>query len=162
LFANQLLTRENLPLLVVGGLVGCLVSLLGFLLYTKSRSARPSATPKKKLPSVHDPFVQGGTTERRTSLRRKGTLVEIQLRDAEARTDLGTAWVTDRSMGGLCVTVDEEVDPGCVFSVRAVKAPMAAPWVQLEVKSCRHKDGKWELGCQFVRQPTWNVLMTFG
>jgi hypothetical protein len=162
LLANQLLTKENLPLLIVGALVGCLVSLLGFLLYTKSRTPRTSSQPKKPLPSIRDPFVQGGTSERRTSLRRKGTLVEVQLRDAEARADLGTGWVTDRSMGGLCVTVEGEVEPGEVFSVRAVKAPTSAPWVQLEVKSCRLKDGKWELGCQFVRQPTWNVLMLFG
>lgn len=162
LLANQLLTNENLPLLIVGALVGCLVSLLGFLLYSKTRPPRRQRQAKQPLRSVRDPFVQGGTSERRTSLRRKGTLVEVQLRDAAARTDLGNGWVTDRSMGGLCVTVEEEVEPGEILSVRAVKAPMAVPWVQLEVRSCRLKDGKWELGCRFVRQPTWNVLMLFG
>lgn len=162
LLANQLLTNENLPLLIVGALVGCLISLLGFLLYSMACAPRRQRQSKKPLPSIRDPFAQGGTSERRTSLRRKGTLVEVQLRDAAARTDLGTGWVTDRSMGGLCVTVEEEVEPGAIFSIRAVTAPMAVPWVQLEVKSCRLKDGKWELGCQFVRQPTWNVLMLFG
>lgn len=161
--ANQLFTHDNLPLLIVGALVGCLVSLVGFLIFTKTRGARPLPPAGKPARAQRrDPFVQGSTNERRTSLRRKGTLVEVQLRDASARADLGTGWVTDRSMGGLCVTVDGEVEPGAVFSVRTVKAPVSAPWVQLEVKSCRLKDGKWELGCQFIRQPTWNVLMLFG
>ena len=41
-------------------------------------------------------------------------------------------------------------------------APPEVPWVDVQVKSVRIKENTWELGCQFTRSLTWDVLMQFG
>lgn len=160
---NQFLSGDPSTTLIVGLLAGGLVSAVGFVLFLWTRGSREEAAePEAARPTKRDPFVHGSTSERRTSLRRKGTQVEVGVRDVDGRSELGTAWVIDRSMGGICLAVNDEFDPGQSINVRPLKGSQTAPWTTVEVRSCRRKDGRWELGCQFVRQPTWNVMMLFG
>jgi hypothetical protein len=112
--------------------------------------------------SVTDPFEYGGLAEKRTALRRRGTLVEVAVRDADAKVPLGSGWVFDRSVGGLGLKTRFDTGIGQTLTVRAVNAPDIVPWIEVEVRSCRPTNGEWELGCRFVRTPTYNVLMLFG
>jgi hypothetical protein len=149
----------------VGSLAVGLLTLLGYFLYQYQANApeRPKRAGKAAPGEPDDPFIQGSKTERRTSLRRRGTEVEVKLRDGEAQEELGTAWVVDRSMGGLCLMTPENFEKGMVLSVRTLNAPETIPWIQVEVRSCRNLNrGGYELGCQFVRPPTWNILLLFG
>jgi len=161
---NQFLTGDPSTTLIVGLLAGGLVSALAFVLFLWTRTAREEGeeTVAVAPTTKRDPFVHGSTSERRTSLRRKGTQVEVGLRDVDGRSELGTGWVIDRSMGGICLAVNDEFDAGHTLHVRPLKGSQTVPWTTVEVRSCRRKDGRWELGCQFVRQPTWNVMMLFG
>jgi len=87
--------------------------------------------------------------------------VRVQITDAEAKEPPLSAWVTDCSLGGLCLSVKEESSMGTVFSVRPASAPPGVPWVQIQVKSQRRVEANWELGCQFVRTPSYSVLLMF-
>src|SRR5262249_28242652 len=127
-----------------------------------AEESTPTSDEGEVSPGEHDPFLQGMHDERRKSLRRKGKIVEVKVRDGDAQSDMGSGWVMDRSVGGMCVAMDEPLPVGAVLSVKVVRAPDSVPWVKLEVKSCRAREGRFELGCQFVQQPTWNVLMLFG
>jgi hypothetical protein len=108
------------------------------------------------------PLTYGAASERRVGFRRRGGRVKVQLADADGKTELGNGWVIDRSTGGLGLTVDHPLEAGELLSVRPAHAPGRTPWVQVEVKSCRQRSGVWEVGCQFVRRPSLNVLLHFG
>ncbi len=87
--------------------------------------------------------------------------VRVQVTDAEAKNAPITAWVSDCSLGGLCLSVKEETPVGTVLSVRPASAPAGVSWIQIQVKSQRRFEGIWELGCQFVRTPSYSVLLMF-
>jgi hypothetical protein len=136
-----------------------------FLMRRRKTDVRAPYTPPpiREAPApADDPFVFGSSQERRSSLRRGGNPVPIFLSDAEARSDPTPGWVVDRSMGGLCVSVEEPVATGTILSVRAANAPNTIPWIQVEVRNCRATEDRYELGCQFVRTPPWSTLLLFG
>jgi hypothetical protein len=148
--------------LIFGSLTLAVVTLVGYGIYVFSSGREKTGKSKGEGPP-DDPFVHGSKSERRTSLRRRGTEVEVRLRDADGKREVGTAWVVDRSMGGLCLMTPEQIEKGTVLSVRTLNAPETIPWIQIEVRSCRVLDrGGHEIGCQFVRPPTWNILLLFG
>jgi hypothetical protein len=129
-------------------------------------SSPPAPTPAqvtaKETKTRQDPFVYGSALERRLALRRGGNPVEVLLSDAGATQEPVKGWVLDRSVGGLCLMVAGQIKPGTVLSVRAVNAPVTAHWVQIEVKCARDVEGTWELGCQFLKTPPWNIMLLFG
>jgi hypothetical protein len=90
-------------------------------------------------------------------------VVPIMVRGHRHRAKDQTAFVVDRSTGGLCLAWDRQLLPGQFLSVRAANAPDSIPWVQVEVRNSRRWGGDgWLIGCQFVEQPPWNVLLLFG
>jgi hypothetical protein len=154
------------------GLVASLaVLMVGRFVLSRGRSRVPQAvvvapeTPppaEAPAPQGPDPFDHGSVTERRCSLRRKGSLVEVQVSDEPATREPVKAWVFDRSMGGLGLLLDDEVTVGTVLSLRARNAPRSTPWVQVAVRSCKKDSAGYEVGCEFLRTPPWNILLLFG
>jgi PilZ domain len=100
-------------------------------------------------------------SDRRSWPRRKRA-IQVVLQDAAGHRDPFPAWVMDRSIGGLGLSVDEPIEEGTLLRVRRAAAPTDVPWVDIQVKSVRIKESTWELGCQFTRSLTWDVLMQFG
>jgi hypothetical protein len=117
-------------------------------------AAGPQADP--------DPFLQGSRSERRFAARRGGSLVAVSVTDADGQGPPVDGWVSDRSVGGLCLLLDAPVGVGTRLNVRPRKGSAAVPWTQVEVKSCRQEAQGWEIGCQFTRTPPWSVLLLFG
>src|SRR5438045_3400083 len=78
--------------------------------------------------------------EMRSANRRNGNAVAVFVADPQKTEDPQRGWVVDRSAGGLCVAVENPVDPGAALRIRVCNAPVTVPWAELEVKSCR-KDG---------------------
>jgi hypothetical protein len=153
--------------LAVGvGLGIALLALVVGRILLAERSApvtRPLRPPLvKEATARHDPFVSGSAGERRATLRRGGNPVAVLITDAEAMERPRYGWVLDRSMGGLGLSVDEPFEKGTILSVRAANAPPNIAWVQVEVRSCRPEGASWDLGCQFLRTPSWGVLLLFG
>jgi hypothetical protein len=109
----------------------------------------------------HDPFAQGSITERRTGARRKGNPIEL-LMEQPGGGEPVRAWILDRSMSGLCLSLTEEAAPGTVFRVKPRNCPPATPWVEIEVRTCKKDKTGFEAGCRFVRTPPWAVLLLFG
>jgi PilZ domain-containing protein len=111
-------------------------------------------TPSSSAPDEPNP------ADRREAPRTRRQ-VRVQITDADAKNPPATAWVSDCSLGGLCLSVKEETPVGTVLSVRPATAPPGVTWVQIQVKSQRRFEGVWELGCQFVRTPSYSVLLMF-
>jgi hypothetical protein len=109
-----------------------------------------------------DPFMGGAFGEKRSALRRQGNPIPIHISDATVTAEPWYGWVLDRSMGGLCLSVDSAVKIGTVLSVRPTHAPDTVPWIQIEVRRCREDGKTWELGCQFLKTPSWGILLLFG
>jgi hypothetical protein len=143
--------------------VGCCAALLtlmvGRLVQSRRRSARPAAPPAEP---EFDPFETGSATEKRRAARRKGNPIEILISDADAVQEPTRGHVVDRSLGGLCLLLSDEVAVGTVLSLKVRNGPPATPWVQAEVRSCKKDRHGYEVGCQFVRTPPWAVLLLFG
>jgi hypothetical protein len=103
----------------------------------------------------------GAFVERRQSPRRGGPPVQVYLSDEDAKAEPVTAWVQNRSLGGLCLAVTRQFEIGEIRSVRAAAAPASIPWVQVEVKYCYLREESWLIGCKFVFVPPWSVIVTF-
>lgn len=116
--------------------------------------------PAEEGPAV-EPAIQEAQ-ERRSAPRRKGNPVSVQVSNATATTEPFQGWVIDRSSGGLCLLVDQKVEPGRLLSVRPTRCHPGFPWVQIQVKSCRAERGSWNLGCQFEHKLSWTELQLFG
>jgi hypothetical protein len=112
--------------------------------------------------SCADPFDNGSARERRISARRAGKTVKVLISNSTAQGEPEEGVVVNRSLGGLCLELRREIPEDSVLSVRPALVSSDAPWVQVQVKHCKPRnDGAWEIGCQFVRTPSWAVLLTF-
>jgi hypothetical protein len=151
---------QLLTVAFIGAVSASLVLVVGLFLVSRRRNMPPEAKEDAGQP---DPFVYGSATEKRTSLRRRGTPVRVLLTEDEGSDHPDEAWVLDRSMGGLCLRIESRPIPaGTILNIRTSNAPREAPWTPIEVKSCRPIDNGWELGCQFLKTPSWSVLLLFG
>jgi hypothetical protein len=137
---------------------GAAVCAVAFLAGRRLFASRPGPA-QEGLPEG-DTFLQGVTRERRATPRRKGNAVEVLLTDGNA--DPLRGWVEDRSMGGVCVLLEQPLAEGLAVKLRPGLAHEQAPWVPVIVKGCRPEGGRWEVRCQFVQVPSWNVLVMFG
>jgi PilZ domain-containing protein len=153
---------QTLVIPAVGLVVTLLSLVVGRFILPRSRNQEAAPDTAKKNNPTHDPFANGSASERRGAARRKGNPVEILISDAEATKEAARACVVDRSMGGLCLLLNEPVEPGTVVSIKPVNGPQATPWVQVEVRSCKKDSSVYEVGCQFVRTPAWAVMLLFG
>jgi hypothetical protein len=149
--------------------IGVLVASLAFLVGRRWLVANPAPTAEKSaeepatpLLTVTSTLTKPTWTERRSAPRRKaGNRVEVYLTDDTRETPL-LGWVVDRSMGGLCLNVEEPLCEGTILNVRPRKAPQTAPWLAIEIRSCRPEGNTWVVGCCFLKPPQWNDLLLFG
>ena len=148
-------------------LIGILVASLAFMMGRRWFAFRhvgvkdqPSEEPISNLMTAQV-MKKKSEPDRRSAPRRKGNRVEVHLTDDSKRPPL-LGWVVDRSMGGLCLIVEQPLKEGAVLNVRPRQAPQTAPWTAIEIRSCRADGGEWEVGCRFVKTPQWNDLLLFG
>lgn len=150
---------------VIGAGLGSALVIFGLMFLLLRRKPVPKGyvkPPKKEDAARPDPFVHGGYGNKRETIRRRGNAIKVVLADITGKEELGIAWVLDRSLGGLCLHAEFPFDVGTLLSVRPLEAPVSTPWVQVEVKTCRTVEDRCELGCQFTRTPSYNVMMLFG
>jgi hypothetical protein len=135
--------------------------LIIFLLRSpRSSRAVPARKPRQPTPE-YDPFLLGPVGEHRLAHRRTGNPVPVAVRTVgEERFLIGT--VCDRSPGGLCLEMAEEIPSDVRLFVRPENAPPLMPWVEVEVRSVRPFGGTWQVGCRFLEPPTYAMLLMFG
>jgi hypothetical protein len=143
--------------MVAGGL--CIVA---FRTFGRRPALAAPPTPGLKQEQEFDPFVQGSATEQRAAHRRGGNPVEVVIAVEQSTKTAWRGWVVDRSVGGLCLAVSDEFAEGTVLRTLPANAPTITPWTELEVRSCRSTRDGFEIGCRFIRQPPWSVLLLFG
>jgi PilZ domain len=139
------------------GLIGALHL---FTLWRKGSVAADSTNAMGQLSD--DPLVDGSTSEQRLSFRRKGNPVEVQIVDTSTQTPPVMGYVTNRSVGGLCLEMQNSVELLAELKIRPTNAPHIAPWVNVVVRNCRKTEHGYDIGCQFVKIPPWPILMMFG
>jgi hypothetical protein len=143
---------------IIGMVAAGLTFVVGRAIVNRRRASRMAILPADYI----DPYAPD-STERRNSLRRGGNPLEVNVSDAEAKSEPTRGWVVDRSMGGICLRLEAPVAVGTLLSIRPREACPIIPWTQVEVRDCRPGDANtWEVGCQFVRMPSWSVLLLFG
>jgi hypothetical protein len=106
------------------------------------------------------PSEHGG--DKRRSLRRDGSPVTVLIADARSPDKPLQGQILDRSRGGLFLTVSQRINAGCLLTVRTPDFPDVVASVQLRVKHCKQKGPEWRIGCQFVDELPWSVLLLFG
>ena len=142
------------------GLGAGLLSVLTLGVMARHKAARHVALkPEKDMP---DPFVQGSAVDHRRALRRVGNPIKVFLAPPGQDNPQDSAWVLDRSVGGLCLSVEREYATGTFLRVLPSNAPDMAYWIDVDVRSCRPVKGGFELGVQFVKTPPWSILLLFG
>jgi PilZ domain len=161
-FALRFFTDQPWAISVIGVLVASLAFLVG------RRWIVPRTTPQLEEPAeeslnmLSTATLKSTHSDRRSAPRRKeGNRVEVYLTD-ETRPEPLYGWVIDRSLGGLCLNVEKPLIEGSILNVRPRKAPKTAPWITVEIRSCRPEGSEWEVGCRFLKQPQWNDLLLFG
>jgi hypothetical protein len=141
---------------VIGTLACVLAFVVGWrFLVMRSVSQGDPDGPKDAL------FLLGITRERRAAPRRRGNVVEVELSTGPEVPSL-RGWVQDRSIGGLCLLLDQPVDTNARYRVRPRNAAAAVPWTEVKICSCREDAGRYEVGCQFHHTPNWSLLLMFG
>jgi hypothetical protein len=158
---TDLALRLNGPWTIpVLGVAVALLSFLGIRLFVGAKPRTDVLLPKAPASGPVDPFLEGSQRERRIAPRRGGGQVDVELADPDEVLPPMSGWVVDRSVGGLRLSVECPITEGKQLRVQA-RGP-AARWVSIEVRSCHPRGDHWELGCQFLKTPSWDVLLTFG
>jgi hypothetical protein len=169
-FAGQALMNSSLSFFTdqpwTIPLIGLLVTSLAFLMGRRWLVPRPAARqtppPEEMAPTVlTTATLKPAEPDRRSAPRRKGNRVEVHLTDDSKGPPL-LGWVVDRSMGGLCLIVEKPLTQGATLKIRPRQAPQTAPWLAIEIRSCRADGSEWEIGCRFLKAPQWNDLLLFG
>jgi hypothetical protein len=120
--------------------------------------ARPSSVAQ--LPPEEEDFL-ASNPERRGSRRRWGNPTEVFLNSPLWSKQLH-GLVINRSISGLAIFIDMEIQAGTLLKVRSVEAPYYVPWVDIEIKYSRKAGRNFIIGCQFRTEVPWNVRVWFG
>jgi hypothetical protein len=136
----------------------CLAFVIGW--WFVGRQAQPPATAPSS-ENDWDVFIHGSSSDRRAAPRRHDNCVEVLL-TSESQESPIHGWVVNRSLKGLGLTVGMPIPVGTILGIRPCNAPDSATWTQIEVRYCRPQGTEWDIGCAFLRAPTYNVLLLFG
>jgi hypothetical protein len=144
----------------IGIVAGLAAFFAGRRLFFRAADSQPPLPEEK--PAPDDPYTNPPASERRAAVRRAGPAVEVDLRDPSDEDSSVPAWVVNRSLGGLCLEVENAIPVGTVLQVRArTMAPSVHP-LDVAVRSCRAVGSAWHLSCQFISPPCFNTLLIFG
>ncbi len=151
---------------IVGIVVAIVAFVVGWFLINRRRArlrelARQAGEWKDKA-SPQDSFRYGMGMARRKSVRLSGNQIPVLVTFDGSADSPWDGWVLDRSQGGLRLKVPQSVEIGCILRVRTLQGASSLPWAEVQVKNAREKQESWELGCQFVGEPSPEVLRSFG
>jgi len=100
--------------------------------------------------------------EKRRHPRRNGPPMPIVLSDDRSSGTPTLCRVVNRSQVGLGIVVDKPLPRGAIIRVRPVEAPEDVAWVRLEIRNCGRRRNEWYLGCRFLGELPWSVILLFG
>jgi hypothetical protein len=113
-------------------------------------------------PTFHDPRTRRSGRNLRRALRREGNPVPVVVSDMSPSATPCEGLVLDRSRGGLLLSVPRATAAGTLLTIRAAHAPDDLAWIPIQVRHCRPQEDRWLLGCKFMCELPWSVLLLFG
>jgi hypothetical protein len=158
-------------LLLVGGALFLLTTVvLGQNPISSGNSQRKRFVPREDWPGAAGQTEvipkgaqhRSGAKEKRRSLRRGGISVPVLVSHALAGGEPVQGLVLNRSRGGLRLSLPEKIEVGQLLTVRTLDFPEGLEPVEIRVRHCKQHSQGWHLGCEFVDELTWNVLLLFG
>ncbi len=150
------------PVLLIGFGTAGLAFVVGWTTLRRRGAATAAAATAVPSKPGGDPFTDGPANDRRSSTRRGGHPVTVQLADPDEKAPAQSGWVVDRSVGGLCLMVPQPVPIGSFWKVRPADAPRTTPPVLVEIRTCVSAGAEWKLNCRFDKTPSYAVLLMFG
>ena len=152
--------------IIVGVVVAIVAFIFGWIFINRRRARLQKLAAQagewKEVASPEDAFRYGMGMARRKSVRLSGNQIPIHVSPDGTLESAWEGWIVDRSQGGLRLRVPEPIPVGVVLRIRRLNASENSPWVEVQVKNCRDKQEYWELGCQFLTEPSNDVLRSFG
>lgn len=151
----------------IGAGCGVVILFIGYLIFGKRRDPNEAAPwhGKPMVRSYERQILRHNepprASDQRTTIRRTGNPIDVQITDAEAKDPPRTGMVIDRSMRGLCLAVESPYEVNGLICVRPC-GDSSLPWVKVVVKNCRYVGKAYEIGCEFLVVPPSNILMLFG
>lgn len=159
------LPHVHIWLPIMAALVASL-PVLWFLRPARGAGTASSGTDATGLgPRPLDPFDHGSKSEKRKACRRQGNVIKVVWALATAPDELSRGYVVDRSTAGLRLLLPDQLAEGTVVLVRPATAAAESPWAQLEVRTCMPsaiQGDEFEIGCQYVKTPSFAILSLFG
>jgi hypothetical protein len=151
----------------VGLVIGALALVVGHRAVRRPDLEAAKAAPAPTTQTEPDPgagvaAAQRGHSEKRRAFRRKGKCTEVELSDQEAQEPPWRGWVLDRSIKGLRLMVDKDVEVGALYNVRVCGLNPTMPWMAVKALHSKPTGQGFEIGLEFVTPPTWNILLLFG
>lgn len=141
--------------------VGCFLMTGLVAFFFRDRTPKVEAEPEEELGIDGRPKTKP-IHDKRGIARRRGKVIEVFIATPETKEEPIRGLVLDRSMNGLGLACDYELPVGTVISVLPVEAETMVPWVDVQVRNCRHNGTHWDVGCQFVTVPPYSTLLLFG
>lgn len=144
--------------ILLGGLITAFVLLVGFGLGRRGSTSQDASKLTTNKPSS----LSENPGEKRQDERRRGGNIAVLVADGEGKGQPWTGWVNDRSPHGLGYIAEKGELPGALLKVRPKDAGENIPWVKVVVRNCREQGHQFEIGCQFLEQPSMGVFWYFG
>ncbi len=151
-----------------GILIGALALVIGqrALLRPGPAKSAGSAEKQKESPAATaagvDPFHLGSAYEKRQAFRRRGKCVDVDIADQDVEDPPRRGWVVDRSIKGVRLSIDQHLPVGTTINVRVSNMNPPMPWLAARVVNSKENGPHYEIGCEFVTPPTWNIMLMFG
>jgi hypothetical protein len=143
-----------LPCIVFGAIVGGA--------YFMMRGPAPMVENKAEKVEAVEAAKSG---EQRVAFRRQGNPVEVLVAELDKKDAPAVGSVLDRSLGGVRLTLYDEVPVGVIMAIRPANCDALVPWTEVEIRSCRpsvEMPGRFEIGCQYVKSPPYSIQLLFG
>jgi PilZ domain-containing protein len=121
-----------------------------------------AAASRAAKPTFHDPRTRKSGRDKRKWLRRDGSSVPILVTDVATAGPPLEGLVLDRSRGGLLIVLPQAARVGSLLNIRAAHAPDDLARIPIQVRHCRPKGDGWLVGCKFLSELPWGVLLLFG
>jgi len=129
----------------------------------RNKSEQPEETPEREQPEPKTPPPPTPLPdERRTDPRWLTRRISVVVADADSRKMLTRATIYDRSLTGMRLVAERNLDTGSRLYICPAHAGKDGASAKVEVRYCQRSDDGWLLGCRFTEPLTEEASARFG
>lgn len=153
---------------IVAGVTAAALIVFTALIWIRQEPDETEDDPSARILNRDAPARAPGTVaqpkarDRRTAARRDGRPVPVQIMEEDEVTEIGVGHMMDRSHTGICFVTHFPIVSGKKVNIRPHQTGGKHAYLLVEVKHCHHVGAVWEVGCKFVKQPPWSLMMDLG